>query len=309
MVAGFLLFALGLAILVGGGVALNAELRATAATRRIGIRMRQYGRTMARVDEPDAGAEPEGVIETIGRATLRSQKEYIELDALMRAAGRYDPTAPYWLAGIRVLAAFGVGAAGAALGALAQAGMWLFIGFMVGFAIGYLAPKYTLSFVASERRVKVTKELPFLIDMLLLLLRSGASIEQAFRSIAHESADGLDAIKVTIDRLIDDLDQGKEYEPSLHRWGARLAIEDGRELAALLVQSLTQGTELTTALRSFAEILIERRLHVARDTIGRRMTQLTVVMMMFFLPPLMIIITAPAVSKLLESFGRVGAGP
>lgn len=306
---GLLLFALGLAILAGGAVALNAELRATAATRRVGIRMRQFGRTLARADEGEGGVEPEGLVETIGRATLRSQQEFVELDALMRAAGRYDPAAPYWLAGLRILAAFGLAAAGGALGALATAGMWLFIGVMIGFAIGYLGPKYALSFIAAERRTKVTKELPFLIDMLLLLLRSGASIEQSFRSIAHESADGLDAIKVTIDRLIDDLDQGKEYEPSLHRWGARLAIEDGRELAALLVQSLTQGTELTTALRSFAEILIERRLHVARDTIGRRMTQLTVVMMLFFLPPLMIIITAPAVSKLLESFGRVGAGP
>ncbi|RJF88741.1 type II secretion system F family protein [Oleomonas cavernae] len=291
-----------LLMFVGGQILLE-ETRRLGEGRRLSHRLGEFGRHDALLDEEQS---PEGgVLEAIGRATTRSQSTIAEFEQMMRSIGRYDANAPYWLAGLRLVAGVVLMLAGLAVGYAFYTPRIALLSALAGFAIGYLVPRYYLSTLANARRLRVEKELPFLIDMLLLLVRSGASIEQAFRHLGHEEADGLDTLKESIERLVIDIDQGKGYEISLQRWGARLAVDEGRELAALLIQSMTHGTELTAALKVFSETMIERRMNAARTTIGKRMTQLTVIMMLFMMPPLIIIIAGPAVSRLIEGFSSL----
>ncbi|MCF4166122.1 type II secretion system F family protein [Zavarzinia compransoris] len=290
-----------LLLFVGSNVVLD-EMRGMSNDRRLRGRLADVGRTDAIVEEDrDEG----GFFETIGRATTSSASTIAEFEQIMRSVGRYDAGAPYWLAGLRLVAAIALALIGFGVGL----GFWsmttaLFL-CLTGFAVGYLVPRYFLSSMAAARRRRIERELPFMIDMLLLLVRSGASIEQAFRHLTQEEADGLGTIKATLDRLVNDIDQGKGYEVSLQRWGARLAIDEGREFSALLIQSLAHGTELTQALKVFSDTLIERRMNNARSTIGKRMTQMTVIMMLFMMPPLLIVIGAPAVTRLIDGFARV----
>lgn len=302
--AALLILGAGILLVLGGQIFLE-ETRRLGEGRRLASRLGEFGRHDSVADEEEPGPEG-GFFETIGRATTKSQSTVVEFEQMMRSVGRYDANAPYWLAGLRLVAGIVLGVIGLGIGFAFYTPRIALLGAIVGFAIGYLVPRYYLSTLAGSRRRRVEKELPFLIDMLLLLVRSGASIEQSFRHLAQEEADGLDTLKESIERLVVDIDQGKGYEVSLQRWGARLAVDEGRELAALLIQSMTHGTELTTALRVFSDTMIERRMHAARATIGKRMTQLTVVMMLFMMPPLVIVIAGPAVSRLIEGFSRLG---
>lgn len=297
IISGLVLFYIGSNVLVD-------EAREISEGRRLRSRLIDVGRHDAMVDED---IEVGGFFETVGRATTRSASTVAEFEQIMRSIGRYDAGAPYWLAGVRLVAAVVLGTLGFGIGLLFWTLNTAMIVGVSGFAVGYLVPRYVLGSMASARRARIERELPFLIDMLLLLVRSGASIEQAFRHLTQEEADGLGTIKGTLDRLVNDIDQGKGYEVSLQRWGARLAVDDGREFAALLIQSLAHGTELTQALKVFSDTLIERRMNNARSIIGKRMTQMTVIMMLFMMPPLLIVIAGPAVSRLIEGFGRVGS--
>lgn len=305
MIAAALLIAGALILLFVGSNVLVGEVRNIGDTRRLRGRMADVSRSDAILDEEHEGG---GFFELVGRATTRSQGTLAEFEQIMRSTGRYDAGAPYWLAGIRLVGGIALGVIGFGVALfLAKMNTAILAG-VGGFAIGYLGPRYYLSSLARARRRRIERELPFLIDMLLLLVRSGASIEQAFRHLTQEEADGLGTIKGTLDRLVNDIDQGKGYEVSLQRWGARLAIDEGREFSALLIQSLAHGTELTAALKIFSDTLIERRMNAARMTIGQRMTQLTVVMMLFMMPPLLIVIAGPAVSRLIEGLTKVNGG-
>jgi tight adherence protein C len=297
VITGLVLFYIGSNVLVD-------EAREISDGRRLRGRLIDVGRHDALVDDE---IETGGFFETVGRATTRSASTVAEFEQIMRSIGRYDAGAPYWLAGVRLVAAVVLGTFGFGIGLMIWSLNTAMIVGVAGFAVGYLVPRYVLGSMASARRARIERELPFLIDMLLLLVRSGASIEQAFRHLTQEEADGLGTIKGTLDRLVNDIDQGKGYEVSLQRWGARLAVDDGREFAALLIQSLAHGTELTQALKVFSDTLIERRMNNARSIIGKRMTQMTVIMMLFMMPPLLIVIAGPAVSRLIEGFGRVGS--
>lgn len=305
MIAAALLVIGALILLFVGSNVLAGEVRNIGDTRRLRSRMADVSRSDAILDEErDDG----GFFEMVGRATTRSQRTLAEFEQIMRSTGRYDAGAPYWLAGLRLVGGVGIGILAFVVALLLTKMSTALLSGVVGFAFGYLGPRYYLSSLARSRRRRIERELPFLIDMLLLLVRSGASIEQAFRHLTQEEADGLGTIKATLDRLVNDIDQGKGYEVSLQRWGARLAIDEGREFAALLIQSLAHGTELTAALKIFSDTLIERRMNGARMTIGQRMTQLTVVMMLFMMPPLLIVIAGPAVSRLIEGLTKVNGG-
>ncbi|MCW0182549.1 type II secretion system F family protein [Zavarzinia sp.] len=305
MIAAAMLVIGALILLFIGSNVLVGEVRNIGDTRRLRGRMADVSRSDAVLDEEVDGG---GFFEMVGRATTRSQRTLTEFEQIMRSTGRYDAGAPYWLAGLRLVAGVGLAIAAFVVGLLMAKMSTALLSGIVGFAIGYLGPRYYLSSLARSRRRRIERELPFLIDMLLLLVRSGASIEQAFRHLTQEEADGLGTIKGTLDRLVNDIDQGKGYEVSLQRWGTRLAVDEGREFAALLIQSLAHGTELTAALKIFSDTLIERRMNGARMTIGQRMTQLTVVMMLFMMPPLLIVIAGPAVSRLIEGLTKVNGG-
>ncbi|MFA5120090.1 type II secretion system F family protein [Zavarzinia sp.] len=293
-----------LLLFIGGNV-LVEEARRIGETRRLRARLTDFSRHDSLIEDEESQG---GFFETVGRATTHSPATIAEFERIMRSTGRYDPGAPYWLAGMRLIGGIVLGVIGLAAGYVLRTPNDALIAALVGFALGYFGPRYYMSTIAKARRKRMERELPFLIDMLLLLVRSGASIEQSFRHLTQEEADGLGTIKTTIDRLVADIDQGKGYEVSLQRWGARLAIDEGREFSALLIQSLAYGTELTAALKVFSETLIERRMNGARAAIGMKMTQLTVVMMIFMLPPLLIVIAGPAVSRLIEGLSRVGGG-
>lgn len=294
-----------LILLFVGSNVLVGEARSIGEHRRMRGRLADVSRADVVLDEEEEGR---GFFELVGRATTKSQRTLAEFEQIMRSIGRYDAGAPYWLAGLRLVSAIGLGLGAFGVAFFVTTMNNALLSGLAGFAFGYLVPRYYLSSVARSRRQRIERELPFLIDMLLLLVRSGASIEQAFRHLTQEDADGLGTIKATLDRLVADIDQGKGYEVALQRWGARLAVDEGREFSALLIQSLAHGTELTTALKIFSDTLIERRMNSARMTIGNRMTQLTVVMMIFMMPPLLIVIAGPAVSRLIEGLTKVGGG-
>ena len=95
---------------------------------------------------------------------------------------------------------------------------------------------------------------------------------------------------------------GAPYDTALEKWGQRIGLEESRELAAMFKQSLVHGTELSSSLRRFANDLSERRLMSARESVGKKSAQLTVVMVMFFLPALIILLGGPAMHAVTVGF-------
>src|SRR3546814_8112674 len=111
-------------------------------------------------------------------------------------------------------------------------------------------------------------EFPFLLDLMLMMLESGISLDQCFRSIARDEAIAVPHHARLIAMLVADLDRGMSYEQALDRWAARVAVNGAKELAALFRQALFQGVELAPALREFVREFTQRRIANAREAMG-----------------------------------------
>jgi len=167
-------------------------------------------------------------------------------------------------------------------------------------AITYILIKRLLSVLASERQRQLVAEFPFLLDLMLMMLESGVSLDQCLHAIARDETASVPHLNQTLRALVEDLDRGMGYEQALTRWATRAGTPGARELAALFVQALFQGIELSPALRQFTREFTERRIATAREAMGRISVKMILVMIVFFMPALFVVVGGPPVTALFQ---------
>jgi len=152
----------------------------------------------------------------------------------------------------------------------------------------------------AERRERLLRrELPPVVDILLMVLNSGISIDQSLRYATGMLERTAPLSTAVLKRYVADVDSGVPFETAFERMGQRFAIDEGYDLAHLIKQSLLQGGEIMASLESFGAELADKRVAAAREQIGRKSVLLTLVMLAFFMPVLMITLGGPAVSQIM----------
>ena len=233
----------------------------------------------------------------------RADREEVILK--LRAAGYYATNAATVFAMLRLgaavlaaLAIFGVLASRDSLHGLCR------IFPVAAFFVAIIMAKTVLNWRMSARQRQLRKELPFALDMLLLMLESGVGLDQCFRQLASVEANAMRKMRPVNVQLVDDIQNGMSYEAALERWADRLGIPGVHELASLFRQSLLYGTELGPALHIFVSEFADKRISHARESIGVKTTQITIVMILCMMPALFIVLMSPAVVSIAKAFHK-----
>jgi tight adherence protein C len=167
-----------------------------------------------------------------------------------------------------------------------------------GLAAAYLGikgPDLYLSNVTAKRRTSLKRAFPNMLDLLLICVESGMSIEHAIRKvgaeIGNESIPMAEELTLTAAELSYLSDRRQAYE--------NLAARTGTEYIKAIVSALTQaeqyGTPMGTALRVLAQESRDIRMLEAEKKAASLPPKLTVPMIVFFLPVLFAVIGAPAI--------------
>lgn len=169
---------------------------------------------------------------------------------------------------------------------------------LVALILGYLTYRYALiavKYQGARRARRIQRELPSVLDIILMVLDSGVSIDQCLHYVATVTGQSAPTTSAVFAKHVVDIDSGVPYDVALDRLGQRLAVDEGVDFASLLKQAIFHGGELGPSLRRFSAELADRRLARAREEGGRRATYLTMVMVFFFVPVLLVILLGPAV--------------
>jgi tight adherence protein C len=172
---------------------------------------------------------------------------------------------------------------------------------LLGPAMTYLAAKRILLLIAGARQRAIVAEFPFLLDLMLMMLESGISLDQCLRSIAKDEASTAPKLNPSLRALVDDIDRGMTYDAALDRWATRVAVPACKDLASLFQQGLYQGIELSPALRQFAREFTERRLATAREAVGKIAVKMVVIMILFFMPALFVVVAGPPIAAITDT--------
>ncbi|MCR9130135.1 MAG: type II secretion system F family protein [Alphaproteobacteria bacterium] len=161
--------------------------------------------------------------------------------------------------------------------------------------VGYYAPGIYLSNKAAKRRDSIMQAFPDALDLLLICVESGMSIEAAFQKVAGEigtsSIDLAEELSLTTAELAFLQERRQAYE----NLAARTNHPGVKSVATALTQAERYGTPLGQALRVMAKENRDLRMSAAEKKAAALPAQLTVPMIVFFLPVLFLVIMGPAV--------------
>jgi tight adherence protein C len=169
----------------------------------------------------------------------------------------------------------------------------LFVCIVVAYA-GFYAPNLYVSNRASKRKRSIQMAWPDALDLLLICVESGMSIEAAMRRVSEEigsqSADLAEEFVLTNAELSYLQERKQAYENLASRTG----LDTVKSITQALVQAERYGTPVAQALRVLAAESRDMRMNAAEKKAAALPPKLTVPMILFFLPVLFAIILGPA---------------
>jgi tight adherence protein C len=164
--------------------------------------------------------------------------------------------------------------------------------------IGYYAPAIYIKKLADKRLASIMTVFPDALDLLLICVESGMSVELAFARVAEELAENsvelAEEFQLTTAELSYLSSRRAAYE-NLARRNNHIGI---RSVATSLIQAERYGTPLGESLRTMANENRQLRMLAAEKKAAALPAKLTVPMIVFFLPVLFIVILTPAAMRL-----------
>ncbi len=233
-------------------------------------------------------------------------KDRQEITQSLQTIGRHDPAAAVAFAAWRLVATLLAAALAAYL--LWRSGRLVGVNCIIPFiaaCLVFVAAKLVLRRLVVARQRRIAREVPFALDIMLLMLESGVSLDQCIRYMAQMDGRAMPMIQQSLRALVADLQRGMGYDAALDRWADRLGTGSVRELAAIFKQSLLNGTELGPTLRSFVHEFADIRVATAREKIGKKNTQITVTMMIFLIPALFVALIGPAIDSIINMMAQL----
>jgi tight adherence protein C len=168
----------------------------------------------------------------------------------------------------------------------------------VGALLGFYLPDLFVGNMIQRRQQSIMRAFPDALDLMLICVESGMSIESAFTKVAGEigsqSAELAEELALTTAEL--------SYLPDRRQAFDNLAKRCGhpgvKSVATALNQAEKYGTPLGQALRVTAQENREMRMQEAERKAASLPAKLTVPMIIFFLPCLFIVILGPAIIQI-----------
>lgn len=175
-------------------------------------------------------------------------------------------------------------------------------------AAGYYLPQYWINKRVQKRETEIIQGFPDALDMMLVCVEAGQSLDQAIIRVGTESRAGYPALADEFEMVAHEVKAGKERVQVLKDMADRVGVPDVASFVTTLVQSATFGTSIAEALRVYSADMRDKRVMRAEEKANILPTKLTLGTMLFTVPPLMIILIGPSVYGIATMLGEMG-GP
>ncbi len=173
------------------------------------------------------------------------------------------------------------------------------IGICVGSAyLGLQAPMLFLKNAIGKRQLQIKRAFPDALDLLLICIESGMSIEAAFRKVSSEIVTQSIALSEEFTLTTAELSYLQDRKVAYENLAKRTGLEGVKSVCLALQQSERYGTPLGQSLRVMAQENRDMRMTEAEKKAAALPPKLTVPMILFFLPVLFVVILGPTYIKI-----------
>ncbi|QCK85296.1 type II secretion system F family protein [Phreatobacter aquaticus] len=167
--------------------------------------------------------------------------------------------------------------------------------------VGLQLPMLFLKNEITKRQTSIKRAFPDSLDLLLICVESGMSIEVAFKRVSQEVGSQSVALAEELTLTTAELSYLQDRRMAYENLAKRTDLDGVRAVSMALIQAERYGTPLANTLRVMAQENRDMRMSDAEKKAASLPPKLTVPMIVFFLPCLFVVIMGPAVIRLMAS--------
>jgi tight adherence protein C len=168
---------------------------------------------------------------------------------------------------------------------------------------GYMLPKYWVNRRQQTRQGEITNGFPDSLDMMLVCVEAGQSLDQAIIRVSKELRAGFPDLADEYELVSYEMKAGKDKTQVLRDMAERCGVPDVSSFVTVLIQSQQFGTSIAEALRVYASEMRDKRVMRAEEKANTLPTKMTLATMMLTVPPLLIILIGPSIYEIYTMLG------
>ncbi|GJG86424.1 TadC protein [Gemmatimonadetes bacterium T265] len=167
---------------------------------------------------------------------------------------------------------------------------------------GLLGPAAVVQNLARGRQERLQRQLPDCLDLLVVCVEAGVSLDAAMMRVARELATVHPELSAELLQVTRRVNAGVAREQALHGMYQRTGVQELRALVANMIQSEKWGTSIATVLRVYAEGLRRRRKQAAEKKAATSPLKMMIPLALFIFPVIFVVLLGPAILKMGDLF-------
>lgn len=247
----------------------------------------------------DTGSMLGGVVEQLERVVPRSESEVSVVQKRLINAGYRKDSAVKVFYSAKVLCP-----ATLCLLALVSGigGKNPFFIYIACAGLGYLVPDFVLGKIISDRQAAVRRGLPDVLDMLVICVEAGLSLDQATARTSEELHHAQPVLSDELGVVALEQRAGSARADAWKHFADRTGVDVVRNLVSMLVQSEQFGTSIAKTLRVHSDTLRTKRVQEIEEKAAKLSIKLLFPLVLFIFPALFVVVLGPAAIIMMQSF-------
>jgi len=179
-----------------------------------------------------------------------------------------------------------------------------FFVYAIALGLGFLAPDFWLGRRIASRQSHIRQGLPDVLDLLVICIEAGLSLDQAAARTAEELRGAQPAICDELGIVVLEQGAGRPRTDAWRNFADRTDVPSVRTLVSVLLQSEQFGTSIAKTLRVHSDTLRTQRRQRVEEQAAKTTIKLVFPLVLFIFPSLFLVTLGPAVIIMMESFQK-----
>ena len=179
-----------------------------------------------------------------------------------------------------------------------------FFAYTLALALGYLLPDFWLGRRISTRQTNIRLGLPEFLDLMVVCIEAGLSLDQAVSRSVTELGSSQAEISDELSLVLLEQRAGRPRIDAWRHFAERVNIEIINTLVSALVQADQFGTSIAKTLRVYSDSLRVQRRQEVEEKAAKTAVKLAFPLVFFIFPSLYIVAVGPAIIVMAESFAK-----
>ena len=162
--------------------------------------------------------------------------------------------------------------------------------------IGFLIPFYSLHAQALKRLRNISKQLPYTLDLIGLMMEAGATFTEAINTLIQD--DPQDELNQELTLVQSEIDLGTQRAPALANMAERIPLESLRSVVGAINQAEALGTPLSTILKNQSNMVRMMRSVKAEEASAKASTRILIPSMLILVAVVIIVFAPLIIAKL-----------